>query len=73
MNKFTHNDIKEIYRLRWKVKTLYDWLKNLLLIENVRGRTKLIAEQDFYSQLIIYKIVMDMAHEGGLERQKQKK
>jgi IS4 transposase len=52
MNKFTHNDIKEIYKLRWEVETLYDRLKNLLLVENVRGRTKLIVKKlcnNYYS------------------------
>jgi IS4 transposase len=66
MNKFNHNDIKEMYRLKWEVETLYDRLKNLLLVENVRGRSKLIVEQNFYSQPIIYKIVMDTTHESGL-------
>jgi hypothetical protein len=71
MNKFANDDIKEIYKLRLEVETLYDRLKNLLLVENVRGQSKITVEQDFYSQLIIYNIIMVIAHESGLKRQKR--
>lgn len=58
--EFTSNDLKKLYALRWKIETVYDFLKNVVNIENFTGRSKIIIEQDFYSKIVLYNTSMAM-------------
>ena len=44
---------KELYRLRWKIETRYDDLKNKLQIENFSGDTQIAILQDFYATMFL--------------------
>jgi hypothetical protein len=50
---FTVQDFKELYRLRWKIETRYDDLKNKLQIENFSGDTQIAILQDFYATMFL--------------------
>jgi hypothetical protein len=77
MNKFKSNDLKEVYSLIWEIK-IYDHLKNLLKIEEVRGQSKIVVEQDFFSQIlftiiiIIIIIIIDMTHKAGIIKKRKR-
>ena len=50
---FTVQDFKELYRLRWKIETRYDDIKNKLQIENFSGNTQIAIQQDFYATMFL--------------------
>lgn len=50
---FTAQDFKELYRLRWKIETRYDDIKNKLQIENFSGNTQIAIQQDFYATMFL--------------------
>ena len=49
---FTTEDIKELYRKRWKIETNFNRLKNIIMLENFTGHRKIILEQDFYANIL---------------------
>ncbi|MDR0912714.1 MAG: IS4 family transposase [Methanobrevibacter sp.] len=55
----TPEELKELYGERWQIETGYDVLKNKLQIENFSGKKKITIEQDFYSQILMYNIVIE--------------
>jgi len=54
--KFTTNDMKKLYNLKWKIETSDDALKNSLEIERITAKKRLTVEQDFYSQIVNYNL-----------------
>ena len=50
---FPTPEFKPLYQLRWGVETLYDVLKDRLLLENFTGRTVEAVKQDFYATIFI--------------------
>ena len=56
MEKFTTNDLKELYDKRWKIETAFDFLKNVIQIENFTARRKLLIKQDFHASILFYNI-----------------
>jgi hypothetical protein len=71
--EFSYNEIKELYNKRWKIETSYDKLKNSFKIEKITGKSKLTVEQDFYSQILAYNMVEDLAKHANNELKKTKK
>ena len=45
--KLTKNNLKELYNKRWKIETVYDFLKNVMNIENFTGYSEIIVKKDF--------------------------
>ena len=60
MEKFTTNDLKELYDKRWKIETAFDFLKNVIQIENFTARRELLIKQDFYTSILFYNISMTL-------------
>mgnify|MGYP004444324393 CR=1 FL=1 len=56
--KLTKNNLKELYNKRWKIETVYDFLKNVMNIENFTGYSEIIVKQDFYTKILIYNTCM---------------
>lgn len=54
--KFSVEELKELYSQRWTIETGYDKLKNLIQIEEFTGIRKIIIEQDFYASIFIYNL-----------------
>ena len=71
IDKFSIEDLKEIYNKRWKIETTFDFLKNVVNVENFTGIRKIIIEQDFYSEILLYNT--SMALKFGTETLSRKK
>ncbi|MGL4670303.1 MAG: IS4 family transposase [Methanobacteriaceae archaeon] len=65
-------ELKEIYGERWQIEKGYDVLKNKIHIENFSGKRKIIIEQDFYSQILMYNILIDFKTECNQKIEKTK-
>ena len=55
---FTSEDLKKLYGTRWETETNFNRLKNRLDIENFSGQKKVTIEQDFYSHIYIFNLLM---------------
>lgn len=51
-------ELKELYGERWQIEKGYDILKNKLHIENFSAKKRLNIEQDFYSQIFMYNVLI---------------
>ena len=49
-------EIGEIYKLRWRIETNYNTMKNRIYIENYSGKRRICIEQDIYSKFIKFNI-----------------
>lgn len=65
-------DIGELYFKRWGIETAYDVIKNKLCIENISGRKKVIVEQDFYAQIMLFNMVEDLKNDANKELEQKK-
>lgn len=52
-DKFTTNEIKELYNLRWQIEINYRHLKNDLKIETITSSKEILIKQDIYSQVLV--------------------
>ena len=52
-DKFTTDEIKELYNLRWQIEINYKHLKNNLKIENITSSKEILIKQDIYSQVLV--------------------
>jgi hypothetical protein len=52
-------ELKELYGERWGIEKGYNVLKNRIHIENFSGHRKIAIEQDFYSQTLMYNMLID--------------
>ena len=69
---FSTEDIKEIYRLRWGIETMYHTAKESLKICGISSSKKTIIEQEILSQMLVYNIVQSFCNENE-RRIKQEK
>ena len=53
-------ELKELYGERWQIETNYGTLKNKIHIENFSGKKRIIIEQDFYSQILMYNMLIGL-------------
>jgi len=60
------DDLKELYRLRWRIETSYSTIKNALQIENFSGTSQLVVEQDFYASMFLKNIVAFAKHDSDI-------
>ena len=58
IDEFTASDLKELYNKRWKIETTFDFLKNVVNIENFTARREILIKQDFYASILFYNISM---------------
>lgn len=65
-------EIGELYFKRWGIETAYDVIKNKLCIENISGRKKVIVEQDFYAQIMLFNMVEDLKNDANKELEQKK-
>jgi len=49
--KFTYEDIFQLYTMRWNIEECYKFHKNIADIENFSGKSKVAIEQDFYATI----------------------
>ena len=63
--KFTIEDLRELYRRRWKIETNFNRLKNIIMLENFTGHRKIILEQDFYANIYIFNFLIAMKHDAN--------
>ena len=64
--KFTEEDFKHLYSLRWKEEVYFDFLKNKIEIENFSGKTAETIRQDYYSMILvsnIHSLILNEAQE----------
>ena len=64
---FTREDVKELYHLRWGEETYFNFLKNVLEIENFSGRTPETIRQDYYAKVLSSNIGSLMIEEAQEE------
>ena len=57
-------ELKELYGDRWTVEKDFDRLKNKLYIEKFTGRRKIIIEQDCYSHLFLFNLLIGLKHDA---------
>ena len=72
-NEFTTSDLKELYNKRWKIKTNFGRLKNIIHIENFRGYREEIIQQDFYANIFMFNYLMAMKLDADQKIQEKHK
>ncbi|MGO1469457.1 MAG: IS4 family transposase [Tissierella sp.] len=60
-------EMEEVYFKRWGIEIAYDIIKNKLYIENISGGKKIIVEQDFYSQILLFNMIEDLKNDANKE------
>ena len=63
--KFTIDDLRELYRRRWKIETNFNRLKNIIMLENFTRHRKIILEQDFHANIYIFNFLITMKHDAN--------
>ena len=71
-NKFSIEDLKEIYSLKWGIETLYHTVKESLKIGSISSSKKTIIEQEILSQMLVYNIVQSFCNEAESKIQQEK-
>lgn len=66
-------EIGELYYKRWGIELAYDVIKNKLNIENISGKSRLIIEQDFYAQMLLFNMVEDLRNDSNKVVKENKK
>lgn len=61
------DEIGKLYFKRWGIERAYDVIKNKLCLENVSGKKKIIIEQDFYAQILLFNMVEDLKNDANNE------
>lgn len=70
--KFTTDEIKELYSLRWQIEINYKHLKNNLKIENISSSKEILIKQDIYSQVLVSNMLQAFINDNN-ENINQKK
>jgi len=61
------SEIGLLYFKRWGIETSYDIIKNKLCIENISGKKKIIVEQDFHAQMLLFNMIEDLKNDANKE------
>ncbi|KZX17715.1 transposase DDE domain protein [Methanobrevibacter cuticularis] len=69
----TSDELKELYGERWQIEKGYDVLKNKIHIENFSAKKRINIEQDFYSQILMYNILIEYKTKCNKELKKKQK
>lgn len=68
-DRFSPDDLKELYHLRWGVETCFQMLKDRLQVENMTGTKPILIEQDIYASAYLLNVAFDIANEADAEAQ----
>lgn len=60
---FTYKDISYLYNMRWGIETVYDMLKNQVLMSNFSGKKPIIIQQDIYISIYLCNLINDIVNE----------
>ena len=60
-DEFSANDFLGLYFLRWGIETIYDTLKNKLLIEKFAGRSSTAVLQEYYATMFVLNCIAAMS------------
>lgn len=71
--EFSTKEIGELYYKRWGIEQAFDVIKNKLNIENISGRKRLIVEQDFYAQMLVFNMAEDLRRDANNKLEPSKK
>lgn len=68
--KYSINDLRKVYFLRWGVETFYGTAKNQLQIECFSGIRPVCIQQDYFANLFVYNLqsMIEKQCESGLEK-----
>lgn len=66
------SEIGLLYFKRWGIETSYDVIKNKLCIENISGKKKVIVEQDFHAQMLLFNMIEDLKNDANKELETNK-
>lgn len=70
--EFGIEDFNKIYNMRWKEETHFNFLKNVLQIENFSGKSPESIRQDYYSRILVSNIHSIIVAEAQAEIEKEK-
>ena len=73
IDKFSTDDLKELYNKRWKIETNFDRLKNIIHIENFSGYSEEIIKQDSYANIFMFNFLMLMKLDADQKIQEKHK
>lgn len=59
----------ELYRLRWRIETAYETLKDRLQMENFTGTKPVLLAQDIYSTIYVSNVAEDIARDIEQEQE----
>lgn len=73
-DKFSTEDINNIYQLRWGIETSYAYLKESMMITNISSSKDSIIKQEIYSQMMVYNIMQSIINdlENDIKQEKYK-
>lgn len=66
---FPADSIEELYRLRWRIETAYETLKDRLQMENFTGTKPVLLLQDIYSTIYVSNVAEDIARDIEQEQE----
>jgi hypothetical protein len=70
--RYSNNELKKLYSLRWGIERNYNHLKNHIEIENFSGKSVFAIKQDFYANALIENLRSIIAMEAQIEIDKIK-
>nr|WP_289048516.1 IS4 family transposase [uncultured Carboxylicivirga sp.] len=62
IEKYPHNEFKELYHLRWNHEEAYKLLKNRIELEDFSGKTANAVKQDFHAKIFLLSLTAAYAH-----------
>lgn len=65
--QMTIDELSQIYNSRWGIETNYNYLKNILELENFTGDTSISVQQDFYANIYIANLASVMIKDAQEE------
>jgi len=71
--KFSSEQLGEIYHMRWGIETAYETLKSRLQLENFTGTKPILLLQDIYSTIYVSNLSEDIIHDVEQELNKKEK
>ena len=60
--KYSNNDLQDLYHYRWNIEESYKLLKSRLELENFSGKTANAVKQDFYAKVFLMTLCAAYAH-----------
>ena len=71
-NKFSKEEIKELYNYRWKIEINYKHLKNNLKIECISSSKIILIKQDIFSQILVSNMLQAFINDNDKKIKQEK-